>query len=86
MNALTFPYTWSNPNASNEVLLANALVRPRFSDLVTLMQRFGEQSLNTTLDNLVKNGELPVSSAKEVRGMLSNIAKGFHEYQRRHTA
>lgn len=83
MNALAFPYTWSNPDADSQVLLANALLRPRFTDLVTLMREYGEDSLLSTLEELKTEGDIPVAVASEVRGMLNNIAKGFHEYRSR---
>lgn len=84
MSNLTFPYTWSNPNASEQALLANALLRPRFADLVTLTSRFGEEAVLATLDQLGANGEIPKPVADELRGMLANISKGIHEHHRTH--
>lgn len=84
MSALAFPYTWSNSNASEQALLANALLRPRFTDLVTLMHRFGEDALFATLVRLEADGEISKPAILELRGMLDNIAKGRHEYLRTH--
>ena len=86
MSALAFPYTWSNPDAGIQLLLANALLRPRFTDLVTLMRQYGENSLLSTLGKLVADGDIPAPVAREVRGMLNNIAQGFHEYRKTHQA
>ncbi|TDY02700.1 hypothetical protein [Thiohalophilus thiocyanatoxydans] len=84
MSNLAFPYTWSNPNASEQALLANALLRPRFADLVTLTNRFGEEALLATLERLGANGEIPKPVTDELRGMLANISKGIHEHRRTH--
>jgi len=86
MSRLTFPYTWSNPDAGEQALLANALLRPRFKDLVSLMNRFGENAMLATLEHLDANGEIPKPVALELRGMLANISKGIHDYRRTHAA
>ncbi|MGM0594995.1 MAG: hypothetical protein ACQETD_10705 [Pseudomonadota bacterium] len=84
MRDLAFPYTWSNAHASEQALLANALIRPRFSDLVLLMQHYGEHTLFATMELLESSGELPKPAADELRSMLNNIARGLHEFQRKH--
>ncbi|MDB5971951.1 MAG: hypothetical protein JWQ90_4401 [Hydrocarboniphaga sp.] len=53
---LRFNYLWSNPQADNDVLVAAALERPLFPDLLTLSLELGPDALRRVWDEIEAEG------------------------------
>lgn len=82
---LSFPYAWSRRSPSSKAVIAGALKRPRFEDLVRLTVHFGPECLRTTLDELATAGVLRDRAVQEIDRMLRNIQAGVERYRaRRH--
>lgn len=77
-----FPYAWSNRNAPTRAVLANALLHPRFKDLVRFSLTFGTDTLLEVLSSLVDAGVMPEQAASEVERTLNNIARGIARHQK----
>lgn len=71
-----FPYIWSNPDAPRAALLANALLRPDFDDLVHLTLHYGADALGQALADLVAAGYVRGSARTELERVLRNIRIG----------
>lgn len=78
---LRFPYTWSNRNAPDDALIANALLHPIFEDLVRLQLHYGAEALGRVFDRLVEEGLLEGPYRREIARMLHNIHTGVERYR-----
>ena len=80
-DGLRFPYTWSNRNAPDDALIANALLHPIFEDLVRLELHYGAEALDRVFDRLVEEGLLEGPYRREIARMLHNIHTGVERYR-----
>lgn len=68
---------WSNPNASDDVFLQRALLRPQFSVLLDAALEYGLERLETEWMNLKREGGDEVLRASPVtQRILHNIRNG----------
>lgn len=70
---LSFPYTWSNRNASDEALISSALEHPDFRDLTRLSARFGIHRMEQAAERMIEEGRIGERFAPDIRRMLGNI-------------
>lgn len=69
---------WSNPDANDEVRIANALLRPRFFELLEITAVLGLGVVEREWDLLEREGGREVERARPiVRRILGNIREGM---------
>ena len=69
---------WSNPQASEAVYMRQALLRPRFSQLLSMAADFGFMPLKNEWTILKNAGGIDVEGATpEVERILRNIESGI---------
>ena len=72
---LSFPYDWSNPSMSEELLIDKVVERGLFEDMAKVAVHFGTAPLRKSVQSFVeKNGATGVS----LNRMLVNIEKAMH--------
>ena len=68
---------WSNPDASDDVHIRLALLKPRFSQLLEIAVRFGLDALSSQWDYLRENCQAEASRvADDVNRCLRNMRLG----------
>jgi hypothetical protein len=70
---LSFNYLWSNPEADNDTLVAAALSRPAFRDLLAIAMEVGPEALETAWERLEKAEAWPGKGAREISRRYVNI-------------
>lgn len=71
---------WSNPNASNDILLRRALVNPEFRTLLAAALEFGVDMVVREWQSLKAEGEAEVLRAMPVtERILRNICNGYQQ-------
>lgn len=91
MEALRATLTWSNSQASHEVLVRAALLRPTFERLLALalepLPALGLAQLKREWRRLAREcPEEALRAAPSVERILRNIAGGFRQTRRQHFA
>ena len=68
---------WSNPKASKEVYIRQALLKPRFKTLLMMASDFGLSALKKEWKVLSEDGDRKVSrAASEVERIFKNMETG----------
>jgi hypothetical protein len=79
---LSFPYDWSNPDISDEVLILTVLRRGIYEDICRVCAYFGFADVERLASHL--NGA--VGEGLSLPRMIDNIKKGFARAQARQSS
>ncbi len=72
---LSFPYDWSNPSMTDDVLIDKVVERGLFEDMVKIAIRYGVNALRLSITAFTSRNSL---SAPGLNRMLGNIEKALH--------
>ncbi len=73
--ALSFPYDWSNPAMSDDVLIAKVVERGLFEDMARVAARYGVESLQRAVAAFTARTP---AAAPGLNRMVANIERALH--------
>jgi predicted transcriptional regulator len=83
---LSFNRAWSRPDRQidADTFIAGVLKRPTFSDLLTCVQCYGLNHVNSVYRAMLLNRNLSEEAASDTARMLKNIEIGYGRAARKH--